>query len=54
MWVLGVWSCIIGSRQKYETILCLAVKYWLRILHMGRYELIRDRDDRKYKIPKLE
>jgi len=42
------------DRNRRGTILCLAVKYRLRILHMGRYELIRDRDDRKYKILKLE
>jgi hypothetical protein len=44
----------IDRNRRRGTILYLAVKYRLRILYMGRYELIRDRYDRKYKIPKLE
>jgi len=44
----------LDRNRRRGRVLCLAVKYWLRILHMDSYELIRHRYDRKFKIPKLE
>jgi len=52
--VFGVAQLDLDRSRRRGTILCLAVKYRLRILHMGRYELTRDWDDRKYKISNLE